>query len=215
MRYFWMSLLFVVVATVSILGVRGWRSTQPPLMVFPDMDEQAKYKPLMESGFDGWEDGRAMRPVPAGVEPRGIDPYAVFDTAYQPDDLPTRTGKDADGNWLERMPLEPTHALMQLGQQKYEMTCQLCHDALGTGEGLIGKFGMVGIANYHSDRFRLMSDGEIYNTIVNGKGQMFPYGDKLSVVERWAVVFYLRALQKARKGTLDEVPEQERKALEG
>lgn len=210
-----MSTLFVVIATLSILGIRGQHSTKPPLMVFPDMDEQAKYKPLMESSFEGWKDGRVCRPVPAGVVARGVDPHAVFEAAYAPSDLRVQTGKDASGAFLERIPVEPTNTLMQLGKEKYAMTCQLCHDPLGTADGLIGKFGLVGAANYHSDRLRLMPDGEIFNTISQGKGQMLPQSDQLSVEERWAVVLYLRALQKARKGTLADVPTEQRQALEG
>jgi hypothetical protein len=37
---------------------------------------------------------------------------------------------------------------------------------------------------------------------------MFPYGSQLSIEDRWAVVAYVRALQRSRLTTLDEVPEQ-------
>jgi len=65
MRYAYYTLLFAVVLTVSVMGFRGMRSTQPPVEVFPDMDRQGKYKPQGQSAF--FADGRADRPKPAGT----------------------------------------------------------------------------------------------------------------------------------------------------
>ena len=60
---------------------------------------------------------------------------------------------------------------------------------------------------YHDARLRDMPEGEIYNTITNGKGTMFPYADKLEPADRWAVVAYVRALQRSQSGTpADVVP---------
>ena len=71
MRYAYHVTAFLVVLTISIAGFRGRRSSQPPVEVFPDMKRQAKYKPQAESKF--FADGRADRPLPAGVVPRGRD----------------------------------------------------------------------------------------------------------------------------------------------
>jgi mono/diheme cytochrome c family protein len=76
------------------------------------------------------------------------------------------------------------------------------------------KYGMGATPSYHDDRLRKMAEGEIFNTITNGKGQMNPYGDKLAPADRWAVISYVRALQRAQTGTLDDVPEDQRKELE-
>ena len=53
-----------------------------------------------------------------------------------------------------------------------------------------------------TDLLREMSEGEIYNTIANGSANkvMYPYADKLSPEDRWAVVAYVRALQRAQQG---------------
>ena len=67
---------------------------------------------------------------------------------------------------------------------------------------------------YHDDRLRKMAEGEIFNTITNGKGQMNPYGDKLAPDDRWAVVAYMRALQRAQSGTMADVPGDRRAELE-
>ena len=69
MRYVYYVTALLVVLTISIAGFRGRISTQPPIEVFPDMNRQAKYKSQAGSKF--FADGRADRPLPAGVVPRG------------------------------------------------------------------------------------------------------------------------------------------------
>jgi hypothetical protein len=65
------------------------------------------------------------------------------------------------------------------------------------------------------DRIRTMSDGEIFNTVTRGKNTMMSYGDRIQVIDRWAIIAYLRALQKSQGGaTLADVPAEERAKLE-
>jgi len=61
--------------------------------------------------------------------------------------------------------------------------------------------------NYHTDRIRQMAEGEIFNTITNGSASkvMLPYADKLSPEDRWAVVAYVRALQRTQQGKAADV----------
>jgi mono/diheme cytochrome c family protein len=72
---------------------------------------------------------------------------------------------------------------------------------------------MVATPTYHEDRFRTMPEGEIFNTISNGKNTMLGYADKLSPDDRWAVVAYVRALQRAAHATIDDVPLEQRGGL--
>ena len=72
---------------------------------------------------------------------------------------------------------------------------------------------MVNIANFHDQRLVVMPDGEIFNTITNGKNLMGAYGPNVPVADRWAIIAYVRALQRSRLATLDDVPEQLRSAL--
>jgi hypothetical protein len=54
-----------------------------------------------------------------------------------------------------------------------------------------------------------MPDGEIFNTITHGSKAriMSAYGPNVDVADRWAIIAYVRALQRSRLGTLDDVPE--------
>lgn len=196
MRYVYLTTFFAVVLSVGILGFRGCTSTRPPLEVFPDMDRQAKYRPQAESRF--FADGRTDRPLPIGVVARGDlrSDHAFFQ------------GKTATGDWLRGLPTSITvdAKLMQRGGERYAIYCAPCHGALGDGNGITKAYGMGATPTYHDDRLRSQAEGELYNTITNGKATMLPYADKLEPADRWAVVAYVRALQRSRAGTLADVP---------
>jgi mono/diheme cytochrome c family protein len=204
MRYVYYVTAFLVVLTLSIAGFRGRRSTQPPVEVFPDMKRQAKYKPQAESKF--FADGRADRPLPAGVVPRGrsVAPDPGF---LRADDFLYR-GKTAAGEFARGFPpkLAIDEKRMERGQERYMIYCAPCHGALGDGQGITRSYGMVTTASYHDDRIRKMAEGEIFNTITNGKNTMSAYADKLSPEDRWAVIAFVRALERAKQGTVADVP---------
>jgi mono/diheme cytochrome c family protein len=124
-------------------------------------------------------------------------------------------GKNADGSFLQGFPSDIVidEAFVRRGQNRFQIYCAPCHGALGDGQGITKSYGMVATPSYHDDRLRGMADGEIFNTITNGKNTMFPYADKLSVKDRWAVVAYVRALQRAHHATIDDVPLEQRGGL--
>ena len=209
MRYAYFTLSFLVVLTVSIMGFRGLRSTQPPIEVFPDMDRMAKYKPQAASKF--FVDGRADRPIPAGAVPRGRS--TEVDPAFLRADDFRYAGKAADGSFARGFPVEVTEQMIRRGKDRFQIYCLPCHGALGDGNGITKSYGMVATPTYHDDRLRAMAEGEIYNTITNGKNTMLSYADKLSPDDRWAVIAYVRALQRSHHATIDDVPLEQRGAL--
>ena len=68
------------------------------------------------------------------------------------------------------------------------------------------EYGFNEIASLVDARVQGFPDGQIYHTIANGKGLMQGYGHQLDADTRWSVVLYVRALQRARSATLDDVP---------
>ena len=219
MRYAYYTLAFLVVLLLSVMGFRGMKSVRPPIEVFPDMDRQAKYKPQAESKF--FADGRADRPIPPGTVPYGrglgveIEPgHDQFnDPAYLRADDRHYAGTNPDGTFARGFPVEVTETLIRRGRNRYLIYCYPCHGALGDGQGITKSYGMVATPSYHDDRIRNMPEGEIFNTITHGKNTMFPYADKLSPDDRWAVVAYVRVLQRARHATIADVPDAERGGL--
>ncbi len=212
MRFAYYTLAFVVVLLLSVMGFRGSFSTRPPIEVFPDMDHQAKYKPQATSTF--FADGRADRPLPPGTVPFGRS-AAQADPAFLKADDFHYEGKLANGTFGRGFPaaLEVTGAFVERGQNRYQIYCAPCHGALGDGNGITKSYGMLTTPTYHDDRLRGMAEGEIFNTITHGKNTMMSYADKLSPDDRWAVVAYVRALQRAAHGTINDVPTEQRGGL--
>lgn len=216
MRYFYIIFGFICVAVVSILGFRGVKFTQTPLYIFPDMDWQAKFQTQGENTF--FQNGMDERPVVAGTVVRGygwnIGEVFSSDLSYAPAENPSLfTGKDAQGEFVKEFPVEVNHELMELGQKKFDTFCYLCHGKSGDGNGVTKQYGMISTPSYYDDRLRTMADGEIFDTITNGKNLMGAYGAKLSPRERWAVVAYVRALQRAHNAQIEDVPEEFREKL--
>jgi len=123
------------------------------------------------------------------------------------------TGKMGD-QWGTGMPLPVTPELLARGQKVFTINCAVCHGATGQGNGITSKYGLLGIANYHQDKYRQMADGQIFNTITHGYNTMMAYGDKVTVKDRWAIIAYMRALQKSQNARLEDVPPDHRAALE-
>ena len=72
---------------------------------------------------------------------------------------------------------------------------------------------MIAMANFHDVRFVKMPDGELFNTITYGKNLMGAYGPNVTIADRWAIVAYIRALERSRLASLDDVPEGQRQNL--
>ena len=210
--------VLLIALVVSVLGFRGSKSRREPLYIFPDMDRQQKYYPQMESDF--FENGMADQLPPANTVVRGnaLDRKGIFSEEYsaaQLKDLGLQTGKDAEGNFVSEFPMDVTHGMMAKGKERFDIFCSACHGYAGDGNGAIKNFPGPSLApaNLTQTLFVQQPEGEIYNTIANGKNTMMAYGDKLNPEERWAVVLYVRALQRAANGSLEDVPDSERKGL--
>lgn len=215
MRIFLALYVFTVVAAVSIFGFRGSISTKPPLEVFPDMDRQARYKPQAENEF--FADGRNDRPVPANTVARGnyFNQAEVFSAGFEDQalgDTVLNDGKDGAGNFVKTLPLEVSHALMAEGKEKYDIFCTVCHGAAGDGNGVTKPYGVLA-ASYHDDRLRSVEDGYIFDVIKNGKGLMLPLNDRISPEEGWAIVLYVRALQRSQNADAKELSAAQRTEL--
>jgi mono/diheme cytochrome c family protein len=219
------SLLFTI-ALVAILGFRGEKSTGSPIEVFPDMVRQMKVRAQAPSGF--FADGRGPRLPIAGTVPIGYEmpkPETIATPAAAAA-LPTRahvafsagtdyydTGKMAD-HWGTGIPVEVTPQLMQRGRERFNITCAMCHGATAAGNGVTKQYGLATVVTLQDDRIRKMADGEIFNTITNGKNTMMPYGPNVTVADRWAIIAYLRALERSQNATVADVPEDHRTELE-
>lgn len=97
-------------------------------------------------------------------------------------------------------------AILQRGQERYQIYCQPCHGLAGYGDGLIIKRGLAVPPSYHEQRLINASDGHIYDVIANGYGSMYSYGSRVPTEDRWAIVAYIRALQLSQRAPASSVP---------
>src|SRR5947209_19801968 len=103
---------------------------------------------------------------------------------------------------------------MERGQQRFNITCAMCHGATAAGNGIVKQHGLATVVTLQDGRIRKMADGEIFNTITNGKNTMMAYGPNIVVADRWAIITYLRALQRSQRATIADVPEDDRADLD-
>ncbi len=211
MRNLYLGTAFLVVLTVSILGLRGRTFTRPPMDVFPEwLFPGMKYQPklVQQTASKFFADGRSDRAAPPNTV------AASYGPAGQPlrDDDFLYLGKAPNGSFARGFPtsLKVDMKFVERGRDRFTIYCLPCHGAVGDGNGITKAYGMGATPTYHDDRLRKMAEGEIFNTITNGKGQMNSYADKLGPADRWAVIAYVRALQRAQTGTVSDVPEDHR-----
>ena len=210
---------------VTLLGFQGEHRLVPAIEFFGDMKRQSKVKYQAPSLF--FSDGRGARPPVDGTIPMGYDiPGHPMQNSEAPkDDIGSPLGEFSAGTdymntgkmgdqWGTGMPLPVTPELLARGQKVFTINCAVCHGATGQGNGITSKYGLLGIANYHQDKYRQMADGQIFNTITHGYNTMMAYGDKVTVKDRWAIIAYMRALQKSQNARLEDVPPDHRAALE-
>jgi len=216
MRYFLLLFVLAGVMVVGVAGFRGSTSRKPPIEVFPDMDRQPKLRPQDRNSF--FPDGRSSQAPPEYTVARtkayegllGVDP--IFPYQESPVNSGLITGTT---NFVESIPFQITERFLDRGRDRYQIYCLPCHGAIGDANGVIKKVAMPTVANLHEARIIQMTDGQIYYAIKNGSPSqlMGSYAAQVTVEERWAIVAYVRALQRSRLGSLDDVPESLRSTL--
>jgi mono/diheme cytochrome c family protein len=167
-----------VVSGLAMFFLTKWF---PLLAPMKHMQDQPRLNAQKGSTF--FKDGHGMQvPVP-GTVARGY--------------LPTATGtQDAAATLVN--PLPRTREIFAVGRKAYANRCEVCHGAIGNGVGSLTAAYGGKAANLQAQQFRDYPDGKIYWAIVNGKNNMPSHAPYLSESERWAVVHYVRALQRAQ-----------------
>jgi hypothetical protein len=212
MRYFLLVFAVLVVLVMAVAGKRGDISRRPPIQIFPDMKRQLKLRPMEVDAF--FANGVSSQPYPAGTIARATPISTTTGSVMPYEDSPVNTGHiTGTTNFVELNPLPVTAGLLARGRERFTINCSPCHGQLADGNGITKKYGMAVVANLHDKRIVEMPDGEIFHVITNGRNLMQPYGSKVSVQDRWAIIAYVRALQLARLGTIDDVPESQRATL--
>jgi mono/diheme cytochrome c family protein len=169
-----------------------------------DMYQQPKYKPFTQSPL--WEDGRASRPLEPGT--------VAYSTGAFAQSTSGRGSGTFAGTADTKEPPTYTPAALERGRERFGIYCAPCHGPVGDGNGYITERGFPHPPTYHSDRLRQAPDGYFFDVMTRGYGVMYPYADRVSPPDRWAIVAYIRALQRSQHATVEDVPDRERDRLD-
>jgi len=147
-------------------------------------------------------DGRATRPPPPGSVAVAMGDLAM-----------TSSGRLGQREVIEREAAEAatsppaiTAELLRRGQQRYNAYCMPCHSPVGDGDGPVARRGFPHPPSYHEPRLRDAPDRHFFDVITQGYGVMYPYADRVTPQDRWAIVAYIRALQLSQHAPLAALP---------
>lgn len=110
-------------------------------------------------------------------------------------------------DWVETIPIPVSEELMARGQLQYGIYCAPCHGYGGYGDGVINQRAMsirppqaewIPVPSLHTSQTRNRPDGYIFRAITEGVRKMPAYGHQIAPKDRWAIVLYLRALQRSQ-----------------
>jgi mono/diheme cytochrome c family protein len=166
-----------------------------------NMYQQPSYRPLVESTL--WPDGQASRPIEPGVVAHSAGVLAASSSGRQGEAAPPA-----------RTPPPVTLQELQRGRERYDIYCAPCHSVSGDGDGMVVRRGFPTPASLHSGSLRAATDAHLFEVISNGYGTMYPFADRIGPADRWAIVGYIRALQRSEHASIDDVPADERHALQ-
>jgi mono/diheme cytochrome c family protein len=185
-------------ALTSLLAISGCAgsctSSRPPMQINPSMDDQPKVRPQTASTF--FYDGMSMRQPVLGTIPIG---GLKEDTAFF-------TGRGPDGKVVATVPVTVDEALLERGRQRYVIYCQPCHDARGDGKGILFQRGNIPTASFHQEKILKYPDGFMFEIITNGLALMPAYRWSIPPADRWAIIAYIRELERQRLATAKDAP---------
>jgi hypothetical protein len=194
------------------------------------MADQPSYKPLEASSF--FANGQSSRQLVAGTVARGhLEIDAHFYTGRKPGanvqaerartehppPLGTNVGAKSrvldESQFVDTFPFPVTLEILEHGRNRYMIYCTVCHDPLGTGRGKIVERGYTRPPSYHIPRLRSVPVGHLFAVIGEGYGSMPSYAGQISPRDRWAIVTYVRALQRSQHFPADQLTPEMQKEI--
>jgi mono/diheme cytochrome c family protein len=160
----------------------------------PEMYDTLAFK--SQQSYDVVEGGTihhqtpAMLSPPVGAVSRDFAPYDIAPTDF------------ASAKSLIN-PLAPTAAVLKRGQQVFRTFCATCHGLDGnSANGLVAPTKerpdrFTGVPSLNGTNVPALSDGEIYHIISVGRNRMANLRAQLLSNDRWSVILYVRALDRA------------------
>jgi mono/diheme cytochrome c family protein len=166
-----------------------------------DMYDQPKFEVFEATDF--FSDGTVARPqVPGTVAQGQMFEGHVFMSGREGQAFVATIPEPPEGF----APLPLNRATIERGQERYNIYCAPCHGRTGAGDGMIVQRGFPQPPPLYEARLiNEVADGYLYDVIRNGFRRMPAYS-RIAVHDRWAIVAYVRALQRSQYLPLSEAP---------
>jgi mono/diheme cytochrome c family protein len=172
----------VAACVVAGLGIYGIQKILPVVLPMVHMHDQPKLNAFRTSGF--FADGRGMKPAVAGTVARGH--------------LPPAFSKPEEAGQILANPVALTKQLAARGRKVFNDHCAVCHGTVGDGVALLSRAYGAKPGNFMTADMQKQPDGYIYGVLMLGKNAMPSYAADLDESDRWAVVHYVRILQRSQ-----------------
>lgn len=191
-------LICIFLLCLFSFGCRGWRSEKPPIHLNPNLDFQASIKSQENPMYS-----------PENTIPWGnSNSFSNIETRkkYIKEDSRLYFGKNTNGSWVRTIPVNVNYELLNRGKERYDIFCSSCHGLDGSGNGPIVDGRWIKPVSYWHERVVNYRDGQLFDIISNGIRSMPAYSQQISENDRWAIVSYIRALQKSNNVKFSELP---------
>lgn len=164
---------------ISVLALSACKHSSPNFIYMPDM----VYSPAVKA-----QTGQMRMPVEGTVD-RSQEIYHYL--------------SPEEGAALKN-PLPRTKEVLMRGQAMFNTYCIVCHGPNGEGDGLVVP-KIPRPPSLQSDKIMKYADGSIYYIIMRGQNIMPSYASQIAMNDRWAIIHYIRALQRSKHPTPEDV----------
>ena len=99
-----------------------------------------------------------------------------------------------------------TAELLARGHERFEIFCTPCHGRAGNGEGMIVQRGFTKPPSFVEGSLRQADNKVFYDAITKGYGAMYSFATRVAPADRWAIIAYIRALQRSQNTAVASLP---------
>lgn len=207
-------ILLAMFPPLLVALARAKRSDMPRVHLIQDMDNQPKSR--AQAANEIFADGRSMRPHVDGTVPRGgLDLDDHFNRGI------------VEGQWATDFPQQTplSRELIARGENRFNIYCAPCHSPSGSGLGMIAQRAAmlqqqgkapawVAPKAIYDPTAIVRPVGELFNIVTNGINTMAGYGPQIPEADRWAIVAWVKVLQRSQVASWNELSEEDRARLE-
>jgi mono/diheme cytochrome c family protein len=142
----------------------------------------------------------------AQQQEKGKDNAAATAQAPPAAAAPSTDAAKPAGGAERKNPVKATAEGLAAIKKIYGYDCAMCHGTTGDGKGDVAASMSLTLKSWRESAVLSgISDGDMYDLILKGKGKMVGEGDRLTPEKTWTMVHYVRSLGKKDGGADKEV----------